>query len=68
MGGCFGGRKLTKKPRNRRTKLGGMLQIYSIHRPGRRPQGGHGPKIGQSTMEKAEGTQLHSFNLALEGG
>ena len=68
MGGCFGGGKLTKKLRNRWTKLGGMLQIYSIHRPVR-PQGGHGPKTGQSTMEKTERTQLHSFfNLALEGG
>jgi hypothetical protein len=37
MGGCFGGRKFTKKPTNRWTKLGGMLQIYSIHTPGRRP-------------------------------
>jgi hypothetical protein len=58
-----------KRPRNGWTKLGGMLQIYSIHRPGRRPQGGHGPKTSQSTTEKEEGTQLQSFfNLSLEGG
>jgi hypothetical protein len=57
-----------KKPRNRWTKPGRMLQIYSIHRPGMRPQGGHGPKTGQNTTEKEESTQLHSFfNLALGG-
>jgi len=43
-GGCSGGGKLTKKPRNRWTKLGGMLQIYSIHRPVRRPRPKNRPK------------------------
>jgi hypothetical protein len=58
MGGCFGERKLMKKPRNRWTKLGGMLHIYSIHRPGRWPQGGHGPKQAKAPWRKKKASSF----------
>jgi hypothetical protein len=67
MGGCFGRRKLMKKPINRWTELGGMQQICPIHRPGRWQHRHHDPKAGQSATEKDKYMQVCSFfNLALE--